>query len=172
MENRLKKVIFKKLYEDLSGVEIIPHDNTVWFIDRDNKYWYFEYKKSGELYWRHPFFINFFKLFSIEKNEFGSIISDWVEEVLNCKVVTTASHSARLIFEVEEVLNCKVVTTSPMPAHVFLGVEEVLNCKVSAISSYLSGRPSLWVKEVLNHKAVTTVHGNGFQHYHVEEVLN
>ena len=150
MENRLKKVIFKKLYEDLSGVEIIPHDNTVWFIDRDNKYWYFEYKKSGELYWRHPFFINFFKLFSIEKNEFGSIISDWVEEVLNCKVVTT----------------------SPMPAHVFLGVEEVLNCKVSAISSYLSGRPSLWVKEVLNHKAVTTVHGNGFQHYHVEEVLN
>ena len=89
MNDRLRKIIFKKLYEDLSHVEIIHHDDSVWFIDRNTKYWYFEYKNSGELYWGYPFFINFFNVFSIEINEIELIMSEWVEEVLNCKVVTT-----------------------------------------------------------------------------------
>jgi hypothetical protein len=111
MDDRLKKIIFSKLYEDLSHVEIILHDDSVWFINRDKEYWYLEYKENGILYWRHPFFTNFFKLFLIEKNEFGSIISDWVEDVLNCKVVTTSRRCSSNPNMVEEVLNRKTVTS-------------------------------------------------------------
>ena len=47
ISERLKKVIFDKLYNDLFNVEIIPYNN-IWFIDRDNKYWYFERKNTVE----------------------------------------------------------------------------------------------------------------------------
>jgi hypothetical protein len=91
MNDRLKNIIFKKLYEDLSNVEIIPYNNSIWFIDREKKHWYFEYEKSGILWWRYDFFKNFFNLFSFEKNDYEPIISEWVEEVLNYKVETTYS---------------------------------------------------------------------------------
>jgi hypothetical protein len=89
MNDKLKQIIFNKLYEDLKHVEIIPHNESIWFIDRENKYWYFEYEKSGRLWWRWKFFEDFFLLFSIEYEEYQWIIAEWVEEVLNCDVKTT-----------------------------------------------------------------------------------
>ena len=62
VSDRLKDIVFKKLYKELSKVEIIPYKDSVYFIDRDNKYWYFEYEKSNKLWWRYDFFINFFVL--------------------------------------------------------------------------------------------------------------
>ena len=106
MNEKLKKVIFKKLYDDLADAEVIECNGDVWFIDRNEKYWYLEYEKSGRLWWRYHFFTNFFKLFSMEKDEFEWIISEWVEEVLNCKVTTTAYFETMSSETVEEVLNC------------------------------------------------------------------
>ena len=64
VSDRLKDIIFKKLYKELSKVEIIPYKESVYFIDRDNKYWYFEYEKDGKLWYRYDFFKNFFVLFN------------------------------------------------------------------------------------------------------------
>ena len=111
MNEKLKKVIFSKLYRDLDHIEIIEYKGSICFIDRNEKYWYLEYKKSGNLYWRYDFFTNFFKLFSMERDEFQPIISDWVEEVLNYKVTTTGTDKWIKRNEVEEILNCKVTTT-------------------------------------------------------------
>ena len=88
MNQNLKKIIFKKLYQDLSNVEIITHNESIWFIDRENKYWYIIYEKTGFMYWRLIFFREFFQLFCMESDEFEWVIAEWVEEVLNCKVVT------------------------------------------------------------------------------------
>ena len=88
MNIKLKEIIFNKLYEDLKHVEIIPYYNDIWFIDRENKYWYLRYQKSGDLWWRWEFFNSFFKLFSAERDEYEWVIAEWVEEVLNCKVET------------------------------------------------------------------------------------
>mgnify|MGYP003348120386 CR=1 FL=1 len=63
-ESRIKELIFKKLYQDLSNAEIIPYEGSLWFVDRENKYWYLEYVKSGDLWWRYDFFNNFFHLIS------------------------------------------------------------------------------------------------------------
>jgi hypothetical protein len=111
MNEKLKKLIFDKLYSDLSSVEIIPYKNSVLFIDRENKYWYLDYQKSGILFWRYKFFTDFFSLFCMKEDEFQSIISEWVEEVLNCKVKTSNQVLLSLMFQVEEVLNCKVKTS-------------------------------------------------------------
>ena len=149
ISNGLKQVIFKKLYEDLSNVEIIPHKDSFWFIDRQNEFWYFEYEKSGTLWWRYFFFKSFFDLFSLESAEFQPIISEWVEEVLNCKVETTAKEKRGTMKRVEEVLNCKVEKTVGYPLETPVVVEEVLKYKVeSTFLEYPNIKDS--VEEVLN----------------------
>jgi hypothetical protein len=98
MNIRLKKRIFDRLYEVLKDAEIIDCMDSIWFVDRERKYWYLEYEKSGSLYWRDVFFDNFFLLFSMQQHEYERVIADWVEEVLNCKVYATviASNSYSL----------------------------------------------------------------------------
>ena len=129
---RLKQIIFKQLYKELSNVEIIPYRDSIYFIDRDKKYWYFEYEKSGELWWRYDFFTSFFLLFSLEPNDYQKIMGDWVEEVLNCKVTSTPVDMPLNLEAVEEVLNCKVDSTFGFTAYIPENVEEILNCKVDS----------------------------------------
>jgi hypothetical protein len=131
ISHKLKKVIFNKLYKDLSHAEIIlDNHESIWFIDRENKYWYLEFKKGGVLLWRYKFFTIFFELFSMESSEFQWIISEWVEEVLNRKVDSTTSCGRIFSFQVEEVLNRKVIlTTVEKPISNVSRVEEVLKLK-------------------------------------------
>ena len=107
IDDRLKKIIFKKLAKDLSNVEVIPYEDSIWFIDRDKKYWYFELENDGTLWWRWEFFEQFFQLFSLERDDYEPIIADWVEQILNQKVDTTLIGTEFLETEVEEVLNSK-----------------------------------------------------------------
>ena len=171
ISDRLKKFIFKKLYEDLSHVEIIPYKDSIWFIDRENKYWYFEFKKSGTLWWRYHFFESFFNLFSLEFKVYQSIISEWVEEVLNRKVGTTADGCNAAATKVEEVLNCKVGTTNSCVGNYNKKVEEVLNYKVGTTGAVIE-EINKEVEEVLNCKVDTTEPCAYRAVHQVEEVLN
>lgn len=86
MTDKLKNFIFKKLNDDLSHVELISHGDSIWFVDRENKFWYLELQESGRLFWRWQFFVNFFTLFAMEKNEFEPLITEWVKLSLNREV--------------------------------------------------------------------------------------
>ena len=113
--DKLKQLIFKRLYKELGNVEIIPYNGSVWFIDRENSYWYFQLSKQGCLYWRYSFFPSFFSIFSLEQSKFEPILSSWVEEVLNHNVSATYQYENTLFSMVEEVLNNKVSTTASPP---------------------------------------------------------
>jgi len=127
MDSRLKKIIFKKLNSDLGRCEIILAENkSIWFIDRANKYWYFELEKSGKLWWRYEFFTDFFILFCLEINEFQPLLSEWVEGVLN-RGYRKGSR------KVDEALNHKVVTTEYCGIIPSYDLEEVLNCEIKEI---------------------------------------
>jgi len=157
VSSRLKQVIFKKLYMDLKGVEIIPYNNSIYFIDREKKYWYFEYEKNGELWWRYGFFSNFFQFFSLESNDYSIIMGEWVEEVLNCKVSSTEFLNKHPFLKVEEVLNCKVSSTSMPKAVYSTTVDEVLNCRVSLKNGLgTDGIEIEIVEEVLNCRVCST----------------
>ena len=131
ISERLKKVIFDKLYNDLSNVEIIPYNNNIWFIDRDNKYWYFELKNEGNLWWRYSFFTDFFQFFSMTFSDFQPIISEWVEEVLKCKVLTITRQFFQRRIEVQEVLEYKVSKINGAEIIRPYLVEEILDYKVN-----------------------------------------
>ena len=129
--DRLKQLIFKQLYRELGNAEIIQYKDSIWFINREEKYWYFEFEKAGTLYWRYSFFPSFFTIFSLERDDFEPILTSWVEDVLNHKVSTTEREILRQMNGVEEVLNHKVSTIESNENFVGVMVEEVLNHKVS-----------------------------------------
>ena len=171
VSDRIKNIIFKQLYKELSKVEIIPYRDSIYFIDRENKYWYFEYEKSGKLWWRYDFFTNFFIIFSLESNDYEKIMGEWVEEVLNYKVTST-NFGGELIYPlVGEVLNCKVTSTIGNVAKVFPTVNQVLNCKVNTTTGLLHLIfPE--VEEVLKLKVNTTCVSYTDGYLDVEKALN
>jgi hypothetical protein len=171
MNYRLKQIIKNKLSEDLSSVNIIEYNGSIWFIDAKSKYWYLElYKKTKTLWWRLDFFEDFFILFGMEQNEFAPIISEWVEEVLNGKVVSTLKALNPKSGKVEEVLNSKVASTqgsSPCPPHL---VEEILNSEIGSTnpSDFPFDRQ---VEEALNGEVVSSCNGVSSRLGEVEEIL-
>jgi hypothetical protein len=134
--DRLKQLIFKQLYRELGDCEIIPYNGSIWFINRDNKHWYFELDKDGTLWWRYDFFNSFFQIFSMDSDDFCPVLSSWVEEVLNSKVFTTDSIWSLSPLAVEDVLNHKVSTTGIERLGINKTVEEVLNSKVSTTYTF------------------------------------
>lgn len=169
--DKLKQLIFKRLYKELGNVEIIPYNNSVWFIDRENGYWYFQLSKQGCLYWRYSFFPSFFSIFSLEQSEFEPILSSWVEEVLNSKVSATYLLQYFQDHLVEEVLNNKVSTTNSCTFTSDQLLEEVLNNKVSETFE-INAPQKRTVKKVLDSKVSTTEWRWKPIHSQVEQVLN
>jgi hypothetical protein len=172
MNSKLKQIIFKKLYKDLSNVEIIFHtDESIWFINREEKYWYLEFEKSGKLWWRYEFFTNFFALFSMKRSEYEPIITEWVEDVLNRKVVSSLRVCLKVYTWVEDVLNRKVVSSVSDIKWNDLLVEDVLNRKVvSSIDTLLVFGHK--VEDVLNREVVSSPLQFVQQFGKVEDVLN
>ena len=165
MNPRLKNIIFRKLNDELSKVEIILAENkSIWFINRANKYWYFELEKSGKLWWRYEFFTNFFPLFCLEIDEFQPLLSEWVEGILNRGVSSTSNPGANAYDQVEGILNSGVSATGDLGMERIATVESILN------HGYRKG--SRKVDEVLNHKVVTTEYCGIIPSYDLEEVLN
>ena len=169
--DKLKQFIFKQLYKELGNVEIIPYKDSIWFIDRENIYWYFQLSKEGCLFWRYSFFPSFFSIFSLEQSEFEPIISSWVEEVLNSNVSTTDSVSGSFQTSVEEVLNHKVSTTKMFVIDEFNMVEEVLNSKVSTTVGF-EGLQRCGVEEILDYKISETFEVDAAQKRKVKKVLD
>ena len=187
MNPRLKKIIFSKLNDDLSKVEIILSENqSIWFIDRANKYWYFELEKSGKLWWRYEFFTDFFILFCIEVNEFQPFLSEWVEGILNSGVSSTCKSHFDAGLAVEDILNRRVSATGDLGMERIATVEGIFDSNVnmttqsghrlhSTVESILNHgyrKGSRKVDEVLNHKVVTTEYCGIIPSYDLEEVLN
>ncbi len=184
ISDRLKKIIFRKLYDDLSHVEIIPFNNSIWFVDRDEKYWYFELQSDGTLWWRYQFFSDFFILFSLVRDDYQSILAQWVEEVLNSRVNTTVAMNFRQEPTVEEVLNSKVNTTCFSMGWRNCLVEDVLNSRVLRTQVALHstsvmaegvlncGDSAPTIGERLNHKVSQTKEGELFDETIVDTVLS
>jgi hypothetical protein len=152
MNERLKRIIFKKLDQDLGQAEIIVDDNkSIWFIDRANKFWYLELRSSGTLWWRYTFFKDFFPLFGLERIEYEPVIAEWVEGVLKRGVSSTVGAICASGILVEGVLKRGVSSTGGTRLGLVEEVEEVLKRGVSSTRNR-KNRILREVEEVLNNK--------------------
>ena len=81
---------------------------------------------------------------------FDEIISEWVENKLNCDVLSTSRIFEYQSSVVEETLKCKVLTTHTLLDASEEEVEETLNCKVNRVDWGLSQH--LNIEDTLNLK--------------------
>lgn len=172
ISDRTKQFIFNNLIKDLSNVEIIRHDNSLWFIDREKKYWYLELVKTGKLYWRYQFFTEFFEMYSIERNVYEPIIKEFVESVLNCAVSSTKTYSDGFNPKVNSILN------SSKPPRLIAGsipntsTDLVLDNGITSTHEIV-GLSNDIVDSVLNNGITSTeVEFGVFRNEIVEDVLN
>ena len=182
MNDKIKKVISNYLVKDLYNVEIIYYRDSIWFIDRENRYWYFEYHKVDKhLWWRWLHFTQSLKIFSMDGEKEQSIFGELVNMILTKKQILEAKYPNKIFktvgsvmnFEdkVDKVLNSEVKTTGYRPIFEFQKVDDVLNCEVEKTAPMASVVPS-WVDEVLNNEVETT-DGYGWKPKPVvDEVLN
>jgi len=152
LSSKLKSFIFDELYKELSHAEIIPHKGSIWFINREKQFWYFEFQNDGLLWWRFSYFSSFFSLFSLEAIEYRKIMTEWVEEVLNRKINSTRETNFSNSGGVEEILEYKVSHINPpLPTH-NLKVNDVLKYSVETSMSKINDCLNNGIiDEVLNH---------------------
>ena len=172
MNERLKRIIFKKLDQDLGQAEIIVDDNkSIWFIDRANKFWYLELRSSGTLWWRYSFFRDFFPLFGMERLEYEPVIAEWVEEVLKRGVSSTLSGFPLMDVGVEEVLKREVSSTQRNHMNDCDEMEEALKRGVYSTQCNVGLQGSRPVEEVLKPKTSPTTVDNLSAVVTMEEAL-
>ena len=170
MHERLKRIIFKKLDQDLSQAEIIVDDNkSIWFIDRANKFWYLELRSEGVLWWRYSFFRDFFPLFGLERLEYEPVIAEWVEEVLKRGVSSTNPNAYLNNLPVEEVLKRGVSSTQRNHMNVCDEVEDALKLGVSSFLNFDTPR-NREVGRALNNK-VSSSNSKELLQYEIDKVL-
>ena len=182
MNDKIKKVISNYLVKDLYNVEIIYYRDSIWFIDRENRYWYFEYHKVDKhLWWRWSHFTQSLKIFSMDGEKEQSIFGELVNMILTKKQILEAKYPNKIFktvgsvmnFEdkVDKVLNCEVKTTHRERLNRRSRMDEALNCEVKTTtgSSFTECR---LVDEVLNCEVETTQ--SALVHYGamVDEVLD
>ena len=169
-----KEGFIKQIEKELNKCEIIYNPNTkgIWFINREEKYWYLEYKiETNYLWWRYEFFNMLKTLFSMPDEVFNDVISEWVEDTLNCKVLSTKYLSLDKTHSVEDTLNCKVLTTNETFQARPNWVEDTLNIKVLKTNGELYNYIEM-VEDTLNCKVLSTEALISFSDSMVEETLN
>ena len=173
LSEKLKKLLIRDIEEINSKCQIYYNPNTksIWFINPETKFWYFEYSLDGDLWWRYTGFNIFKDLYRMDDKTFDDIISEWVEEALNCKVVGTLSMLNPPEGTVEETLKCKVLTTSFSTYISNNRVEETLKCKVLTTDYCLFKRFNQ-VEETINFKVLTTQSQPLSRLQRVEETIN
>ena len=182
MNDKIKKVISNYLVKDLYNVEIIYYRDSIWFIDRENRYWYFEYHKVDKhLWWRWTHFTQALKIFSMDGEKEQSIFGELVNMILTKKQILEAKYPNKIFktvgsvmnFEdkVDKVLNSEVKTTGYRPIFEFQKVDDVLNCEVETTERKDKERYQV-VDKVLNCEVETTGEMNAEQLWEVDKVLN
>ena len=182
LNSKIKKVIADYLLKDLMSVEIIYYKDSIWFIDREQRYWYFEYHKEDKhLWWRWSHFQSALKIFSLNGEEHQGIFGELVNMILNKKqnletkypdkVFKTVGSILNFKEDVKEVLNNQVNTTYPGFIDGHCQVEEVLNNQVKT-TNFFDFTKIIEMEEVLNNEVNTTMSWDICGGVMMEEVLN
>ena len=182
ISNRLKKLIVEYLLKDLMPVEIIYYKDSIWFIDREQKYWYFEYHKVDKhLWWRWSHFQSALTMFSLNGEEHQYLFGELVNIILNKKQKLETKYPDKVFKTVGSVLNFKEESKEVLNSEVnktgvryFNGewrVEEVLNNQIKT-TNFFDFTKIIEMEEVLNFEVETTTDYAWYGRVQVDKVLN
>lgn len=108
---RLKKIIFNKLNSDLEKFVFLPFGRETWIIDMDDKSWFFLSDCFGQVYYNTIFFDRFFRLFSLNQNEYQPLLKEWFEDVTSQNIRTIARRTGNFDYMIEPLLKKNIEWT-------------------------------------------------------------
>lgn len=111
VSEKFKSYIFEALDKEMSNVSVILYKDSIWFIDRDELYWYLEYTPNQVLWWRFDFFSKFFNFFSLYDYEYEPLIALWVESKLKSPIIDIKNEEREIKPSVMKALKYGVVRT-------------------------------------------------------------
>ena len=76
---KLRKFVFQRLFNEISGKIYYPYGKDIWILDLEEVNWYFQYDSEGKLHYNPKFFDDFFHFFSLEQKEYQNLLKKWVE---------------------------------------------------------------------------------------------
>ena len=182
LSQKIKNIIFEYLLDEIYKVEIIYYRDSIWFIDRENRYWYFEYHKVDKhLWWRWSHFTTAMTMFSMDAEKEQHLFGELVNMILTKKQKLESKYPNKIFktigsvinFEdnVEVVLKNEVKTTDGYGWKPRAVVDDVLNNEIETTEMHLT--PRQWkVDDVLNNEVETTESFDLTSEPVVDEVLN
>jgi hypothetical protein len=75
---RLKKIIFQRLSDELGGKIFHPVGSSIWLLDLDTKEWYFEITCNGHIWYNQKHFNQFFNVFTLKYYEYQIYLKSWI----------------------------------------------------------------------------------------------
>jgi hypothetical protein len=104
---KLKKLIMRKLEDDLSTKEIIPNGRTLWILDSEKQDWFINVTCNGVMEFNSSLSKQYSDLFSIENRVFSKILIEWFEKKFEVRINNSQRRTPNLQYLVEVVLNSK-----------------------------------------------------------------
>ena len=102
---KLRKFIYRRLFEVLSDKIYYPYGKDIWIFDLDELSWYFQYNSEGKLNYNHKFFDEFFFLFGLEQKEYQIILKDWFEKSFGHPINQLSRRGLDISFYIDGIIN-------------------------------------------------------------------
>jgi hypothetical protein len=98
-------------YHDTPEQRFVFTSSSIWLLNPDTEEWMLELQKSGDLWYYNEIFDSFSRYLSMERSDFESFITIWVEDVLERGVVSIIRNQINWDEEVKDVLEKGIITT-------------------------------------------------------------
>lgn len=103
--NRLKKIIFIKLREDLGNSVVHPYGSDIWLLNKESKTWFLQIESKGDLWFNQKYFNNFFALFSMGSTQYSKILKEWVEDTLDLRLKSCSRKNTNYDYLIDGVIS-------------------------------------------------------------------
>lgn len=98
---KLRKFIYKRLFDELSDKTYYPYGKDIWIIDLVERNWYFQYNSDGILQYNPKFFDNFFYMFSLEQKQYQILLKKWFESSVEYPVNQISRRSLDISYYID-----------------------------------------------------------------------
>jgi hypothetical protein len=102
---RLKKIIFQRLIDELGEKTFHPVGRSIWIIDIENKEWYFEISCDGSVWYNQKFFNTFFNVFTLKYYEYQSYLKSWIEKLPHITMKNLQRRNTNYDYYLEGIIN-------------------------------------------------------------------
>ncbi len=83
IDDIVKQSIFNLIIDDMPNASILDLGQSIWIIDKEKRYWYFEYQvDTKNLWWRLDFFEPYLEPFGINHPRFSFIFGEFFNHYL------------------------------------------------------------------------------------------